>query len=140
MGGLWGGPELRLVVDARRARRHAVRSRVRARPLHLPHSFAGIVGADIWTAAAESLVLFQVISGRPIAPATDEVICGDRNFSGIDSTICATPKIRALCELDHFRLRKILMLFRETRIASSNCLLWEEASSRRRRCCAFQRR
>jgi hypothetical protein len=51
---------------------------------------AGIV--DIWTAAAKSLVLFQVISGRPIAPETDEVICGDRNFSGIDSTICATQK------------------------------------------------
>jgi len=48
-----------------------------------------------------------------MAPETDEVICGDRNFSGIDSTICATPKIRALCELDHFRLRKIEMLFGE---------------------------
>ena len=83
-----GDPELRFVVDARRARRHAVRSRVRARPLHLPHSFAGPVSADIWTAA----ILFQVVSGRPIAPETDEVSCGDRNFSGIDSTICVIQK------------------------------------------------
>src|SRR5260370_213380 len=119
MGGLWGGPELRLVVDARRARRHAVRSRVRARPLHLPHSFAGSVSADIWTAAAESLVFFQVVSGRPKRLKPDEVICGDRDFSGFGSAACATPKVRALSDLVHFRLRKIVMLFAR-REASSN--------------------